>query len=155
MGFRELLSEVGIPACQEPRKNLRPARKRLQPARNKLQPARMQCQSAGKNSGSGSWMHILYPCFYVHDTWLLTSRILHPPWVLGLPGLLWALPGSPWAPRSPWVWVLGLGLVPKYLPGPLSGVPRTWPLPWAPGFLALVPWSLVLVPRGCKNQYSS
>ena len=155
MGFRELPSDVGMPASQEPRKNLRPARKRLQPAGNKLQPARMQCQSAGKNSGSGSLMHILYPGFYAHDTRLLTSRILYPPWVLGLLGLLLSLPGSPWAPRAPWVWVLGLGLVPKYLPGLLSGVPRTWPLPWAPGFLVLVPWSLVLVPGGCKNQYSS
>ena len=116
MGFRELLSEVGIPACQEPRKNLRPARKRLQPARNKLQPARMQCQAAGKNSGSGSLMHILYPGFYAHDTRLLTSCILSPPWVwsflgyscpsLGLLRLLELLGLGSWSrarPKiSPW-----------------------------------------------------
>ena len=111
----KLLSEVGTPASQEARKSHRPARKRLQPARNKLQPARKQFQSVGKNSGGGSWMHMLYPSHYAPDTWLLTSRIIDPPWVLGLPGLPWALPGFPWAfplapgPLGAWSRALGPG----------------------------------------------
>ena len=55
-----------------------------------------------ENSGGGSWMHMLYSSHYAPDTWLLTSRIMNPPWVLGLPGLPWALPGFPWAfPLAP------------------------------------------------------
>ena len=60
-------------------------------------------------------MHILYPSFYAPDTSLLTSRILDPPWVLGLPGLSWAFPGSPWAlllapgPLGAWSRALGPG----------------------------------------------
>ena len=134
-----------------------PGRISDQPGRDFSQPG-TNCSQPGCNASLlGRTLGVGPGCTScnAHDTWLLTSRILHPPWVLGLPGLLLSLPGSPWAPRAPWVWVLGLGLVPKYLPGLLSGVPRTWPLPWAPGFLVLVPWSLVLVPGGCKNQYSS
>ena len=116
----KLLSEVGTPVSQEARKSHRQARKRLQPARNKLQPARKQFQSGGKNSGGGSWMHILHPSFFAPDTSLLTSRILDPPWVLGLPGLPWAFPGSSWA----LLWLLGpwaLGLVP-WAQGPQKSI---------------------------------
>ena len=55
---------------------------------------------------------MLYSSHYAPDTWLLTSRIMNPPWVLGLPGLPWALPGFPWA------FALTLG--------PLGACSRAW-----------------------------